>query len=141
MTFLYLLLLCLLTISFFENCGRKQKNIFSFEDTNKKNINILTLPCVKGLTVKKTSTGQKISWKPLQKTKNILTGYNIYRFTNKYIIPKKPIYKSPKNKNSFIDSEVSNNLSRKIFYIVKPVFLINNKQLEGPASIIVKYKK
>ena len=125
----FILLLLLLITS----CGRKNNNFFVFskKDTSKK-INKLTLPVIRRLKASAKDKTVMLSWKKV-KHKN-LVGYNVYRFVHTAFIPREPINKEPITQEKFIDN--IKKTKSKICYLIRAVFLIQNKTIEGPASRI-----
>jgi len=142
------LLSCLLLSITLCSCGRKQKNIFSFENQEFHRVNKLTLPSVHGVTAKKTPQGNLITWFALQlptsssnpATKYLcsqyFTGYNVYRLVRTNIIPKQPCNKRPLKNTNFLDSKKVK-INKPIYYLVRAVFTYNNAIVESPTSHIV----
>jgi|GEM_PF-1459816 hypothetical protein len=127
-------------------CGKKKKNIFSFNEHQKKEkINRLSLPSPQNIKYEENENGIFITWKKINK-ENIPTfqnentpkilGYNVYKFLKTRFIPKHPINKKPIPNNSFLDT-TSESTKNHFCYAVRAVFLIDNKELEGPLSQVI----
>ncbi len=130
----YISLLCISLILLAGGCGKK-KNVFAFQSSNNTPPqNPLTLSTVKKLELTKLPIGNHLSWSSIQH-KNVI-GYNIYKFSKNAFIPKHPINRSPINNPSFLDKD-KKTIYTKICYLVKGIFSINNKTIEGPASKII----
>lgn len=126
------------------NCGKKQNDIFSFQTQTKTvKINKLSFPAIKQVKVHKTSTGNNIFWEHITKKTNnaYLHGYNIYKFTQKSFIPKKPINNIAIQKNSYLDTTTLDPIickkQHKVCYLVRALFNVNGKIIEGPSSQIM----
>ena len=65
-----------------------------------------------------------------------ILGYNVYKFLKTRFIPKHPINKKPIPNNSFLDT-TSESTKNHFCYAVRAVFLIDNKELEGPLSQVI----
>lgn len=127
-----LLVIWLLFLS--SSCGRKQRNIFTFPQEEPKKLSIFDFPVVKGIRVTKVSHGNKITWFPLSnitQTK-VFLGYNVYRLTLQGFIPKKPLNAIPLINNEFLDKQKTDKQS----YLIKAVFRVNEKTIEGLSSQI-----
>jgi len=125
-----LLFFCLMITA----CGRKNKNFFHFEEKKKvSKINKLTLPSIRSVSVESVDKKNKISWQRPDTTKHQLIGYNIYRFDYRAFIPRKPLTTLPTKQLTYDDATTKN-----YYYIVRPLFLVNNKKVEGPASRVAK---
>ena len=135
----------ILLLLFFSGCGKKQKNVFDF--TKKKvvaKVFKFELGFVKGVQVKKTDQGNLITWNVLDvspKYEKYFVGYNVYRLVRSSIIPKKSLNNKPIIKNELLDGEVlslSDEFKLKSYcYVVRPVFLIDEKIIFGAISQIV----
>jgi len=124
----------------FSSCGRKQRNIFNFSETNKLKINKLTLPAVKGVKVKKINNENVVEWLEVKSNdKDMkLLGYNIYRLTRGYFAPKKPMNSKIITGNIFVDQHPKSNYPN--CYFVTPVFSKQDQFFEGPISQIISIK-
>jgi hypothetical protein len=133
----------------FSGCGKKQKNIFDF--TQKKinpKINKFELGFIKGITAKKTTSGNLITWNKLKTNKkhiNNFKGYNIYRLVRSSIIPKKSLNKKIIENTNYLDQEIfllPDDFKQKNYcYVIKPVFFIENKIFLGITSQIACTEK
>jgi hypothetical protein len=128
----------IILLCFQVGCGRKQKNIFVFNEKKPSHkISKLELPSVHGLRITKIKNQSKLLWQSINLTNKFyqLCGYNIYRFTTQSFIPRKPLNKKPVKQTYFIDASTNNSLP--YYYFVRGLFKINENLLEGPSSIIV----
>ncbi len=137
-----------LFIFMFSGCGRKQKNIFSFDKQEQIRLNKLSLPAAQGVTAKKTPHGNQISWfalelpqRPAPETPYLCAkhflGYNVYRLVRINVIPKHPCNRKPINQTSFIDRRRPKK-KQPLYYLVRAVFTYNKNITEGPTSLIVR---
>ena len=133
---LALLLVCV-------SCGRKQRTIFHFAVTPPVKINKLELPIARGLQAVHHNHAIKLTWHPItldqfpQTSPGLkLIGYNIYRLTQRHLVPKKAINKFPITTNSYIDTKKKNR-NRSYCYLVRGIFKINEHQILGPVSHII----
>ena len=129
----FLLVLCL------PGCGRKKRYFLSFDSKQEtEKVNRLTLPAIKGASYKKNGPDFELSWrKPDFVEKNrTLVGYNVYKFTTTSFVPKKPINRAPL-KTTFYKEKLNKEGNKNICYLVRALFLIREKTIEGPASQIV----
>lgn len=128
-------------------CGRKQKNIFTFADEGVPQINKLSLPVIRGVNITKTTQANTITWLtpdltkpfvnqsiPNKKFSDFFVGYNIYRLVRNNIIPKNPLNKKPLTTTTYTDKKIKH--TKRSFYLIKTVFVINKQTIEGPASAI-----
>lgn len=127
----------------FSGCGRKQRNIFHFPENEPIVFNKLDFPVVKQVKVTQTTQGNKISWqaiKPQQfKVKECpcsVQGYNVYRLVRTSIIPKQPLNKKIIEKTMWLDTTMPKN-TKQAFYLVRALFMVNDRIIEGPISLIV----
>jgi len=144
----FFILICLV---FSFGCGRKSKNVFVFKPQVEEIIlNRLDFPLVKGLVFQKHDQVANIFWNKVEpafemsfslsgtssivKKKVILLGYNVYRFAKQSFVPENPVNKRPLSSNIF---QVSFSKKYKWCYLVRAIFKINSKIIEGPASQIV----
>jgi hypothetical protein len=113
-------------------CGRKQRNIFIFDDTQSFSINKLALGVPRIIEVKSVEDGNLIRWMaPVVTDDRIsLVGYNVYRLTPQGLIPKKPLHTHPCSALVFIDK----NGSKSNLYVVRAVFSAPSFSKEGPVS-------
>lgn len=148
----------LIILIFFAGCARKQRGIFDFPDPNKKpevKINMLALPCVKKVFAEKTESGNRVFWDEVSYSNNLFSGfnkedldiefvgYNLYRLVNNCFIPKKTVNKRWITKTEYLDDQVLLLESECTInsYLVRVVFRVNGKIIEGPASQIVSIEK
>ncbi len=113
----------------FSGCGRKQKSVFSFPDKPEVKINKLQFGSVRGIQIVKSALGNRITWLPAKDA----VGYNVYRLARRLIVAKKPANKELIQTTSFIDVPNYNACG----YFVRPVFMLSEKKIEGPASQII----
>jgi hypothetical protein len=126
-------------------CGRKQKNIFSFDPEVKNNITKLDLPSVRGLMITKSPQGNLLSWFGLSFTKEksllqkYFVGYDVFRLTSLNFIPKHPLNKTPLTETHFLDEHTAHkkDLSQKRCYLIQPIFKFDKQILKGPSSQII----
>lgn len=113
-------------------CGRKQRNVFVFDDVQSFAINKLALGVPKIIEAKQVEDGNQIRWMApvLQDDRVCLVGYNVYRLTPQGLIPKKPLNIHPCSTLFFIDK----NGGRSNLYMVRAVFSAPNFNKEGPVS-------
>lgn len=142
------IILILVICTNFCACGRKQKNIFSFDNQETQKISKLDLPAVKGVKAKRHPLGAVITWFDLNLSatanpqapylccKN-LAGYNVYRLARTNIIPRHPCNKRPLKITTFVDKKLPQG-KRNIYYLVRAVFSYNQTEIEGPTSLVVK---
>lgn len=144
-----LTILILSILSCFCACGRKQRNIFLFDNQDIPRANKLTLPAVKGVKVREKSHGALVTWFPLDIPSTCaatnpyycdkcFAGYNVYRLTRTNIIPRHPQNKRPIKATEFFDKKIPLN-KKNLYYLVRAVFICNKTPVEGPVSLIVKY--
>ena len=122
-------------------CGRKNNNFLVFDKEKVlTKINKLTLPSVRNLKIhnKTLLTKTLLTWKPIKNDikKTELLGYNVYKFSRTAFVPKKPINKKIIKKPEFLDM-YKQKKQTEVCYIVRAVFKIDNRIIEGPASKIV----
>ena len=115
-------------------CGRKQRNIFSFqpEEASPK-ISAFDCPAPRGTKIRTTKNGRLITWFPLKSSKmqkEMFVGYNVYRLNSGGLIPKKPLNQFPLPHLFFIDQERSR-MGQTSFYLVRAVLKVNRKLIEG----------
>ncbi len=138
--FTFIILLFLIS-----SCGRKQKNIFSFEPEVKNKVSKLDLPAVRGLTITKSNQGNLLSWLDLAFTKATqnfqknFVGYDIFRLTSLNFIPKHPLNKTPLTETHFLDKPYSHKrqTSKNFYYLVQPIFKFDKQITKGPSSQIM----
>lgn len=130
-----------LLISSFFHCGRKPRNIFSFDpEKNSHFINPLSLSPIKEIKLTKIKNKNIISWQKITiaTPKTELCGYNIYRFASHAFVPQNPLNSTPLTTTQYEDSP---SLKYRWCYIVRGVFKTEENIIEGPASQIVCEKK
>lgn len=141
----------LFLIILFFGCGRKQKNIFHFpSDKPTLQVNKLYFPAVQGLKVIRTMQGNVLSWQPVKNLKEIqidakekvtveFMGYNVYRLVNGFFVCKKSVNEFLIKDLQFLDSKVleKNLIGQHHSYIVRAVFKVNDKIIQGPSSQVV----
>ncbi len=140
----------ILIISFllFTGCGRKQKNIFSFEPEPKIKVKKLDLPAVRGLNITPKDGFPELTWFDLFNQKNStqinslqknFVGYDVFKLTKQNFIPKHPLNKNPLTETQFLDKskKPARKNPSKSFYLVQPVFKFDNQIIKGPSSQIV----
>jgi hypothetical protein len=119
------------------NCGRKQRNIFSFhqEETSKKTV--FDFPSPKEFKVSKTKDGTNLTWAPLSlkiSESTVFLGYNVYRLNKEGFIPKKPLNSIPFKDTTFpIATKFG---QQKTFFMIRGVYRVKNKTIEGLSSQI-----
>ncbi|MFH1644365.1 MAG: hypothetical protein ABIA74_04285 [bacterium] len=131
----------------FFGCARKQKNIFDFSKKDKIKINKLSLPIPKNLDLEKKGEDIFLLWQDVKNDlylnddeyKITFVGYNIYRFVHSGFIPKNPLNKKPIKINNFCDKEIVK-IQNNYCYLIRAVFEIQNKIIQGPASKIICIK-
>lgn len=121
------------------SCGRKNNNFFVFTKKEKpQKINRLTLPVVKGLKITHHENHTvTLAWYTV-KHENVI-GYNLYRFVRTAFIPRKPLNKKPITQETFTETIPKSIRDHKICYVIRAVFLIQNKIIEGPTSKVCPY--
>lgn len=121
----------------FCSCGRKIRNIYSFDEQENRRINKLSLPIVQGVAAKKTPHGNLISWFAIDvpQDKNF-AGYNVYHLVRTNIIPKHSCNKNPLQTTTFLDSK-KHHTKKPGYYLVRAAFTHNDSIIEGPISHIV----
>ena len=140
--------LLIISFLFFTGCGRKQKNIFSFEPDQKLKVTKLDLPAVKGLKIAKNGDCNILTWFDLFNQKNSTSinslqknfiGYDVFKLTKRNFIPKRPLNKNPLTETQFVDKnkKFTKKSPRKSFYLVQPVFKFDNQFIKGLSSQIV----
>ena len=123
-------------------CGKKQKNIFVFQEKQtKKHVPVLQLPLIKGVKIQKKNNLISISWPPLPPVTKLislehkevhLVGYNVYSFDSRAFISKKPhIISQP----FFEEIDPDEKTTR--YYVVSGLFESNGVRFEGPKSKII----
>ena len=126
-----------LFLVFLVGCGRKQRNIFTFSKTREVEIKKLVFPAVRKVNVTLVKHKNFVSWLPVVgESSESIIGYNIYCLNSMGVIPKTPLNKNIIQETQFTDVKKSVT-EKQIWYLVKAVFKIKNKILEGPASRIV----
>lgn len=134
-------ILIFIIVIFLSGCGKKNKNFLVFDNEKKpEKINKLTLPTIRGLTIKTISVGQKsdpnrkkilLEWQKPELTGAlppmvVFVGYNIYKFSQEAFIPKNPINKEIIKTEYFELAKVSPSTykhnKQKSCYVVRPVF-------------------
>lgn len=134
--FAFIILLFLIS-----SCGRKQKNIFSFEPEVKNKVSKLDLPAVRGLTITKSNQANLLSWLDLAFTKTNqnfqkhFIGYDVFRLTSLNFIPKHPLNKTPLTETHFLDKP--KNRAQKSYYLIQPIFKFDKQIIKGPSSQII----
>ena len=148
---LWKLTVTIFVATLFLNCGRKSRNIFSFDTKDTYKLNILSLPAPQNLQLKKKGNKNILTWNEITKTlvqlkppsdKNNkderpevkLIGYNIYRFAHRAFIPNRPLNSKPISKTYFEDQPSKRYLW---CYLVRGVFECLDKKYQGPTSLIV----
>lgn len=120
-------------------CGRKQRTLFQFPESDSVKINKLMLPIPRGLEVTAQDKGTLITWHevipPQQPIQSTLIGYNVYRFVKGRFVSKSPITKRPVAANQFLDARCKKNRNN-YSYMVRAVFSIDKQIIQGPASHI-----
>lgn len=116
-------------------CGRKPKNILAFDEANKSSQkpSHIIYPAVKNAKLKQDRSGTHLSWNPIEHEK--LKGYNVYRFSHKTFVPKKPYNDQLLTFSEFDDQKPPK--TYEAHYIIRAVFEKNDKSLEGPTSQII----
>ena len=140
-------IILLIILFLMPSCGRKQKNIFSFEPEVKNPVSKLDLPVVRGLTITKTSQGNLLSWLDLSfPQKNSLIslekhfiGYDVFRLTSLNFIPKHTLNKNPLTETHLLDKPKihKKNHTQKFYYLVQPIFKFDKQIIKGLSSQIV----
>ncbi len=126
-------------------CGRKQKNIYSFEPELKNKFSKLDLPSVRGLTITKSPQGNLLSWLELswgnEKSvfRKYFIGYDVFRLTSLNFIPKHPLNKKPLVETHFLDKHQAHkkSVTQKSCYLIQPIFKIDKQIIKGPSSQIM----
>ncbi len=142
--------------SLFFHCGRKPRNIFSFDsEKSTPSINPLSLPTIKEIKLTRDNNKNIISWQKLTTPVSVLSkpnnnnkqntdddilkfeliGYNIYKFASHAFIPQEPLNPTLTTTTQFEDSSASSKY--KWCYVVRGVFKVKENIIEGPASQIV----
>ena len=131
--------------SLLTSCGRKQRTIFQFNETEAVRINRLALPSVQEVSAHETANGTVISWKPLQEPiiytqgKNTfpvtLIGYSVFKLSQKRFIPKQSLNKTTLTQCSFIDTS-THKKNKAHSYVIRPIFTIQNQTVIGISSNI-----
>ncbi len=130
------------------SCGRKQKNIFLFDQQEpKEKIACLTLPCPYTLSATKSNNNWVISWDDCKKEfethpaykKIDFLGYFIYPVTSFDFIAKKPYNSNPYTDTSFVIPEKDSLLFKKV--CIRTVFHDKQKMYFGPYSKIIVLTK
>lgn len=140
--------LLIISFLFFTGCGRKQKNIFSFEPESKIKVTKLDLPAVQGLQITKKDGCNVLTWFDLFNKKNNaainslqknFVGYDVFKLTKRNFIPKHPLNKTPLTETKFVDKnrKFTRKASAKSFYLIQPVFKFDNQYIKGLSSQIV----
>ena len=136
----------LIILFLLSSCGKKQKNIFDFtKEKERYKINKFDLGSIKNLQVKKTESGNFLSWKSIDfkesNSKIKFLGYNIYRLVRALIIPKKSINNIPVQDNFFLDKEIFNipkdQKQKNYCYIVVAIFDVDGIKTKGPLSQVI----
>ena len=133
--FIFIILLFLIS-----SCGRKQKNIFSFEPEVKNKASKLDLPSVRGLAITKSPEGNLLSWFNLSFTKEKslfqkhFVGYDVFKLTSLNFIPRHPLNKKPLIVTHFLDKP---QIHKKICYLIQPIFKFDKQVIKGPSSQII----
>jgi hypothetical protein len=133
---------------FFASCGRKQKNIFSFEPDPKIKATKLDLPAVTGLSITKNDGCVILTWFDLFNQKNNaqikalqknFIGYDVFKLTKQNFIPKHTLNKTPLTETRFVDKtrRPPGKTPKKSFYLIQPVFKFDNQLIKGLSSQIV----
>jgi len=133
----------LLLIFGISGCGRKKRDFLSFDSKPEtEKVNRLTLPAIKGIGYKKKGldpdSNIELSWSApdfVEKNRT-LVGYNVYKFTTTSFVPKKPINRTPL-KTTFYREKLNKDGHKNVCFLVRALFLIRKKTIEGPASQIV----
>ncbi len=133
------------------SCGKKQKNIFDFSKKRKViKVSKFSLGCVKNLKIEKVTPGVKLSWsKFLFNSDNndiSFVGYNVYRLSRSGILPKRPLNSILIQNNFFYydfhsDKSMCNDfIQKEQFYVVVPVFKVDNRFVNGLLSSVACFK-
>jgi hypothetical protein len=141
-----LLLFAIIIVFVFPSCGKKQKNIFIFDEKPpQKKIKSHTLLAPTAIKAEKNKDEIKISWYPLEKKSSYeekmgkIIGYNVYKFSEKQPIPRSPVNKEPIKTTFYLDRTKKHllyNLSS--YYMIRGIFFIDTQIIEGPGSQIIK---
>ncbi|MCK4265386.1 hypothetical protein KAW80_03440 [Candidatus Babeliales bacterium] len=114
-------------------CGKKKKHFFHYEQVNlPAKVNRLTLPSIKGFSIKKENGINILKWYPIEEDR--LIGYFVYRFIQGKFIRKNPINKNLIIKTIFYDKPKS---KYQWCYIIRAVFQVEGQVTEGPSSRII----
>lgn len=81
----------------------------------------------------------KLSWHPVDRfiDSGELVGYNLYKFVHTAFIPRKSLNKKILKQTHYLDPHPPKPGQPKFCYLVRPVFIIHGKTIEGPASRVV----
>ena len=131
------------------SCGKKQKDIFRFNQKKTLKVNKLSLPNIKNANVKVEGRQRIITWSPLYDTyattnygkqNAVIVGYNVYPLTRTATIAKNPLNKTPLPKSLFIHTvdTYTKNVSS---YTIRGVFKVDGHLIQGPASSIIHVQK
>lgn len=136
---------CVVCCSLFASCGRKQRTIFQFNQTESVRINRLVLPVVQEVEAQQTSNGTVISWKAIQEPvvykrgkitfPATLVGYSVFKLSKKRFIPKQPLNKTPLTQALFVDTSTRKK-THAHSYVIRPIFTIQNQTIIGISSNI-----
>ncbi len=136
----FFILILVISIS---GCGRKKRDFLSFDSKQEtEKVNRLTLPAIKGFGYKKNcldpDSQLELSWNApdfVEKNRTLI-GYNVYKFTTTSFVPKKPINRTPL-KTTFYQEKLNRDSHKNVCFLIRALFLIREKTVEGPASQIV----
>lgn len=136
--FVYQFLMSVLFVTLFlfnSGCGRKYRNIFLFNSHDSIKLETLDFPSVRSVRVVIVDQQVCISWDHVEliDKRVTLVGYNIYRLTDAGFIPRSPRNTVPLQETVYYDD-----LCKKpSFYVIRGVFIVQDRCKEGPASLIV----
>ena len=130
----------LLLLLFVTSCGRKKKDIFSF-DSKPRKVALASLAfritAIKGGKASRDNNKICIEWdqvdEALIQNPNFL-GYNVYRLRSWGIIPKQPLNKLPIKQLFFVDKKP---VANEFCYVVRAIVQDGKKTILGPASKII----
>ncbi len=123
---------------FLSGCGRKQPTIFNFEEAKKiLKVDKLELPAVYILQPLKTREAVLLMWRMDSSPANLI-GFNVYRFERGNVVPIHPLNEKLISNFEYWDYFFDDFYKRRSYcYLVRPVFRIEEKFIEGIASKIV----
>lgn len=126
-------------------CARKNPHFFDFKKSKTTNsITTIKLPTIKKIHLTQTTEQSTLTWQEItaESYESInpeleFIGYNIYRFTPHSFIPSIPYNKEPLTATIFYDLQNKKQPNKKYCYMIKAVFMHQEKTIEGPGSRII----